>query len=591
MLPLRPALLPLLAALIMGCGGARPVADKPTERALSEPGDHVQASDKRAQVMRVFMDATQARLKGEYGKASALYDQCLKMDPVNHAAMFELAKLLHMQQRPAEALPLAKQARNLDKDNIWYYFLLADLYGQYGQSAEAAQVYRDILERWPERHEVRFQLAHTLAVAGRTDDARKEFEVLRQQLGNTEEVVMQEYGMLANSGELEKAEQVLQQALKDDPENVSYLGMLAELYDEMGRGEEALALYQRVLAKDPDDSMTRLALAEHHYAKNEMDPAFEQLGLAFADPDLDVDPKMQVLLGFFEMTSGQGIAAEDQKALLHRCYTLIDVLERTHPDSGKPPSIRGDFLMRDGRTSEARDAFRKALEHEKDKYPIWMQVLQLDLQANDYPGLKTDATAAIELFPTSPELFLFQGIACSQLKEHEQAIEALVTGRDLVVDNDPLLAQFWTSLGDAYNVAQRFDKSDEAFEQALKLDPKNATTLNNYAYYLSVRGEKLERAKEMSALSNQLAPGQTSFEDTYAWVLYRMGKHADARTWAEKALASGGSTSGEVVEHYGDILYALGDQAGAVEQWRKAQQLGGAGDQIDRKVSEGKPVP
>ncbi|MCC6576137.1 MAG: tetratricopeptide repeat protein [Flavobacteriales bacterium] len=580
-------LLSLLLVLATACGGARHATVGAPPGGHGDPGDHTQASDQRARVMRLFMDATQARLNGQPGKAVAHFEQCLRLDPDNHAAMFELAKLLHMQQRPNEALAWARKAQATDPDNIWYRFLLADLYGQYGQLDRSAEAFQGIVDRWPERHEVRFQLAHTLAMAGRIDDARKVFKDIRARLGNNEEVVSQEYGMLANAGKLQEARQVLETALQDDPDNVGYMGMLAELCDEMGESDKALDLYRRVLETDPDDSMTRLALAEHHYAKGDMDPAFAQLALAFGDPDLEVDPKVQVLLGFFELSSTGDTAAS--RDLVRRAYALIDVLERTHPESGKPSTIRGDFLMRDGRMAEARDAFRKALDHERDKFPIWLQVLQMDLQAGDHAGLRDDAQAATELFPTSPEPWLYLGIAQTQLKAFDPAIEALITGRDLVVDNDPLLASFWTSLGDANHAAGRHDRSDEAFDQALRLDPHNATTLNNYAYYLSLRGEKLERAREMSDQSNKLAPGQTSFEDTYAWVLHRMGRHAEARTWIEKALASGGATSGEVVEHYGDILYALGDQAGAVEQWRKAMALGGASDAIGSKVSAGRP--
>jgi Flp pilus assembly protein TadD len=77
--------------------------------------------------------------------------------------------------------------------------------------------------------------------------------------------------------------------------------------------------------------------------------------------------------------------------------------------------------------------------------------------------------------------------------------------------------------------------------------------------------------------------------DTYAWVLFRASKYAEARTWIEKAL-SAGEPDGVVVEHYGDILFELGDAAGALEQWRKAKTLGGASDALDRKINEGKRV-
>jgi tetratricopeptide (TPR) repeat protein len=269
-----------------------------------------------------------------------------------------------------------------------------------------------------------------------------------------------------------------------------------------------------------------------------------------------------------------------------RSYALIEALEKAHPESGKPHTIHGDFLMRDGKFAEAREQFRLARKQEKDRYPIHLQLMQLDLQLAAYEDLRADAEEAISLFPTVPENFLYHGIALSQLKLHDEAIETLITGRDLVVDNPELLAQFWSSLGDAYNEAKEFPKSDQAYDKALAMQPDNAGTLNNYAYYLSVRNEQLDKAERMSKRSLELAPTQATYMDTYAWVLFRQKKYADARTWIEKALANG-PPDGVVVEHYGDILFELGDAAGALEQWRKAKGLGGATEAIDRKINEG----
>jgi tetratricopeptide (TPR) repeat protein len=311
------------------------------------------------------------------------------------------------------------------------------------------------------------------------------------------------------------------------------------------------------------------------------------LRIAFADPDLDLDAKMQLLLSFYEMTRADSSGTSEQQDLLERAYALIDVLKQAHPESGKPNAIHGDFLLRDGRKQEAREEFRQALVHEKDRFPIWQQLVQLDLELSDYSALHEDAVAASELFPTLPFFHLYNGIALSNLGQHDEAIEALITGRDLVVDDNAMLAQFWSGLGDAYNEAKQYDKSDDAFERAIDLDPQNPNTLNNYAYYLSIRGEKLEKAGTMSRKSNDLAPGQPSYLDTYAWVLFRMDKFTEAKQWITKAIEAGGGSEGVIVEHYGDILFRLGDAAGAMEQWKHAQQLGGASDDIDRKVREG----
>jgi tetratricopeptide (TPR) repeat protein len=364
------------------------------------------------------------------------------------------------------------------------------------------------------------------------------------------------------------------------------MGLLAELYDQQGQHDKALEQYQRTLELDPDNSMLRIALAEHYYTAGKMEEAYDELGRAFLDPDLDIDAKMQVLIGFFEMTEREGEKPEDRPDLIRRSYNLIEALEKAHPESGKPQTIHGDFLLRDGKLAEAREQFREALRTEKERFPIHMQVLQLDLQLRDYEALHKDAEEAASIFPTVPEPYLYNGIALSQLKEHDKAIEALITGRDVVVDNPPLLAQFWSSLGDAYHEAERHADSDKAYDKALALEPDNSGTLNNYAYYLSVRNTQLEKAERMSKRSLELEPGSATYMDTYAWILFRLGRYSDARTWIEKAIAAG-DADGVVVEHYGDILFELDDKAGALEQWRKASTIGGASKMIDRKINEG----
>jgi len=585
---MRTLLLPgMLAVLLLGgCGGTKPAA-KPsppeTTGTPAEGGDR----GRRSEVMRLFMEATQARLAGRGGQAIQLYLRCLKLDPRNAAAMFELGKLYHQAGDRAQAVDFAKRAAATDKDNIWFRFLLADLYRDNGQLEEAIGVYRGIIAQWPERYETHFDLANTLAYTGKVNEAIKVYAAMEQRFGLNEEIIMRQFGMLAASGRMDEAEKLAHRAIAAHPGEPRYQGILAELYDQRGEREKALEHHLKALELDPGNSLLRIALAEHYYATGKHDLAYDELGTAFQDPDLDLDAKMQVLVGFFEMTHHEGKDPEDRPRMVRRSYELIDVLEKAHPESGKPHTIHGDFLLRDGDFEQAREQFRLALRHEKDRYPIWLQVMQLDLQLGDFDGLHNDAEEAISLFPTIPENHLYNGIALSQLGRHEAAIETLIVGRDLVVDNPPLLAQFWSSLGDAHNEARQFEKSDRAFDKALALEPDNPTTLNNHAYYLSERNDQLEKAERMSKRSNELAPGQPSFLDTYAWVLFRMGRYADARTWIEKAVAAGGQDQGVIVEHHGDILFKLGDTAGAVERWRKAKELGGGSDALDRKINEG----
>jgi tetratricopeptide (TPR) repeat protein len=576
-----------LLLVLSACGGSKGVAD--VDPAGTMAPRSTDGKTKQAQVMALFMDANRARLAGEVPKAISLFEQCLKVDPTNSASQFELAKLYHMAQDWPRAVDMARKAVNNDPENIWYRFLLADLYAENQRFSEASEVYKGIVKKWPERHDVHFSLARTLALAGRNAEAAQVYRDLEQRIGLGEELVANEFDMLVTTGQLDEARALLDRAIAHTPDNVQYYSMLADLYAEMGQPDKALEEYRKVLAMDPGDSMARMALAEHYFSNGQRGKAFDELDIAFADPDLEVDAKMQVLLGFFEMSGAPSEPQAQKDTLIARSYELIATLKKTHPESGKPHTIEGDFLLRDGKLKEARNAFREALRTEQDKYPIWQQVLQLDLQAKDYPAMHEDAARASELFPTQPEFLWYDGVALSQLKRYDEAIEALLMGRDLVVDDPDLEVQFWSALGDTYHEAAQHVKSDESYERALAINGKNASVLNNYAYYLSERGEKLVKAEEMSRRSNELQPGQPTYQDTYAWVLYKLGRYPEARTWMEKAIGAGASDA-VLAEHYGDILYKLNDTAGALEQWKKAKAMGGASEVIDRKITEGKLV-
>ncbi len=588
MTPFRTTVLVLIAATTLAaCGGAKPVTTPATANGAEPSAASSVGKDKRAQSLKLYMEATQARLAGNGAKAISLYEQCLRSAPGNAAAHFELGKLYHQAQDMGRAQDNARKAVAADPENIWYRFLLADLYQQAQQPKQAVEVYNGIIAKWPDRYEVYFDLANTLAHTDRMDEAEKVFARMEQRFGLNEEIIMQQFGMLAGTGRIDQAEKLVQRAIATNPNVAAYQALLGELYDRRGEKDKARAQYIKALELDPGNSMMRLGLAEHLYANDRHEEAFDQLGLAFQDPEMDLDAKMQVLIGFFEMSNHEGLEATDRPTLVRRSYELIDILEKAHPESGKPHSIHGDFLLRDGDFAGAREQFLLALRHEKDRFPIWFQVMQLDLQLGDHEGLRQHSGEAAELFPTLPEPHLFNGLALSQLGRHDEAIDALVMGRDLVVDNPPLLAQFWSSLGDAYNEAKQFEKSDVAFDKALSVVPDDPNTLNNYAYYLSVRNEQLDKAERMSKRSNELAPNQPSYLDTYAWVLFRAGKYIEAREWIEKAMAAGGKDQGVIVEHYGDILYKLGDDQGALEQWRKAKGLGDASDALDRKIEQG----
>src|SRR6202012_484076 len=118
----------------------------------------------------------------------------------------------------------------------------------------------------------------------------------------------------------------------------------------------------------------------------------------------------------------------------------------------------------------------------------------------------------------------------------------------------------------------------------------NVSTLNNYAYYLSSRGEQLDKAAAMSKHANDLQAHTASFEDTYAWILFKQKKYAEAKTWIQKAMSDNKDKSATQTEHYGDISFFLGDVSTAVDNWKKAKEYGGTSPTLDRKINEKKYI-
>jgi Tfp pilus assembly protein PilF len=142
-------------------------------------------------------------------------------------------------------------------------------------------------------------------------------------------------------------------------------------------------------------------------------------------------------------------------------------------------------------------------------------------------------------------------------------------------------------LGDAYNATKDYPKSDKAYDDALSFNPDNATILNNYSYYLALRKENLEKAEKMSSTLIKNNPDNPTFLDTHAWVLYVRQKYKEAKKVIERAISTGKANAAHV-EHYGDILYQLGEVDNAVKQWEKARGMNAKSEILNKKIANRK---
>ena len=107
------------------------------------------------------------------------------------------------------------------------------------------------------------------------------------------------------------------------------------------------------------------------------------------------------------------------------------------------------------------------------------------------------------------------------------------------------------------------------YEKALSYNASNIPVLNNYSYFLAMEGRDLDKAERMSAQTVKAEPDNATYLDTYAWIFFKQGNYSLARIYLQNALDKTKEPSAELFEHYGDILFMLGEVDEAVTYWQR----------------------
>lgn len=533
-------------------------------------------------VKQFFFDGLHEKVIQNIPLATDYFKRVINIDPANDAAMYELATIYNTQNNIEEAAELMQKATTISPDNIWYWTLLEDIYAKTDNAAQLELVYNELIRLDPETQEYYLAKAAVLISQNKLDEADLVYQEVQKHFGPSDELTKVRQQIYFQKGKSAQAIAELEKLIRDNPQNVNNYVYLADIYTQLGDREKAVAVLEKGKGVDPQNTLIHLSLADNYRALNRFDDAFVELKVAFQSEDLSLDEKIRVIVSFFPLFA-------DEKA---RAFAdeLAAILVHTYPHDPKSYATYGDVLFQEQKYTEALQSYKSALKLNNQIYEAWEQVVRIEVGNDDFQQAIIDGDEALAFFPNQAVLYLFTGMAYARDQKHEKTITYLKNAISLGSDDDQVLDQIYSTLGDSYNALKRYKESDEAYEKALEINPANSYTLNNYAYYLSLRGVKLEKAAQMAQYATTLDPNNASSEDTYAWILFKQKKYDDARIWIEKAITDDKSNSAVQFEHYGDILYFLGDKKQAVEQWKKARSLGDKSNQLEKKINEKKYV-
>ncbi len=530
-----------------------------------------------------FYEACREKMKGNLEKSAVYLGECLKLDPSSSASMYELANILVAGQQPDKAQGVLERAVYYNPDNLWYKLLLADLYQNNKFPAKAISIYQDFVKEDHENIEYRYSLAQLYQQNKEYDKALDEYAYLEKVLGLNELIILEKEKIYVALGKNKQALAELNRLIEKFPDEARYYGYIADYYFYQKDLENARVFYQKVLEKDTKNGLAYFSLGNVELIANDTTKFEDYYSKALRNEYLPFDTKFQRLIPFLSQVTEKQFDAP----YIDRFFSD---LVYAHPQEANAYIYYGSYLKIVGRNSDALSIYAKALELNEKEETVWQDYLLLLADNKSFDSLYVEGKKAILNFPENSFFYLLTGSASMQLNKNEEANDLFVKGVKSAGENTAMKAQLYANLGD---VNYALNKSTDAFyyfEESLKLNELNIVVLNNYSYYLSVEKKDLDKAEKMSSQCVDMEPGNSTYLDTYAWVLFMKERYLEAKYIIERAIDNGGDVNDVIVEHYGDILYKIGDVEGALVQWKKTLEINPTNKNVPAKIEQKKYI-
>ena len=526
-----------------------------------------------------YFDGIKSKLiENDVTKAISSFKKCVSIDNQNAGALYELAKLYMQLRNYAETQKLLEDAIHIEPYNKWYIIALIETYTQQSNYEKAILTLRKLADLEPYNIDIFLKLSDLFLLDKQPLKAIKVLDGIEQLSGILPEVTDRKRGIYLSMNKFDEAVNEIQKLINAFPYNTDYLKSLIDMYRVYNKTENILPLYQKILSIDSNDGKAQMKMAEYYHSTNKPDLARQYSEKVLRNQELGVNNKLNYLMSAFI----KGKITPESKHLLLK-YT--DLLLEEYPANSEILTFKADVYFNTNQPDSALIVYLKSIEADPSSYVIWKQVIMIYFEQKNYNSAVEKCNQAIQYFPTNPEIYFYEGIAFMQLKKNLEAARIFETGLKYVVKNKQLLQQFYANMGEVYHTLADYENSDKYYDKAVQIDPNDGFVLNNFAYFLSLRKLRLEDAKRMSERSIQLDPENPANLDTYGWILFLLKDYVAAEKQISKALQKT-SNDADILDHYGDILFQLGQIDKAVESWQKAKSNGSTSEKLDKKIKD-----
>ena len=516
-----------------------------------------------------YLEAVRQQQAGHFAAAYDLFLHCLEINPFAPEAYFALSSYYSEMKDDSTMLVCMEKAARLSPDNFTYLERLGQVYIKTHEFNKATEVYEQLASNSPGRTDVLGILLQLYQHADNYDKVIATLDRIETLEGSSEDLTLSKMQVYSIKGDKKKEIKELRNLARQHPNDYKYRVMIGNWLLQNGKEKEALSEYNSVLKKEPDNIMAQMSLLDYYKAQNQDSLARAQTERLLLSSNTEIESKILLLRQLISDSEQNGGDSTEVLDIFGK------ILAQPQENAGMAELCAAYMSLKKMPEDTVNTVYERIIDIEPDNAGARLQLLQSAWKKKDFNKVIALAKPGVEYNPSNIWFYYFLGLAYAQNDESELELNTLRKGVEQADEesNKDIVSDFYAMIGDLLHEQGKNEEAYAAYDSCLQWKPDNIGCLNNYAYFLSEEGRELLKAEQMSYRTVKAEPGNSTFLDTYAWILFKQQRFEEARIYIDQAVAADSAQSAVIVEHAGDIYMMAGDSAKALEYWRKALEL------------------
>lgn len=521
---------------------------------------------KEAGIENQLISAVEKYNEKDLDGAETLLKSILAEAPENDAAWYWSALVSLGRNNAADAETFLKKASELDPDNFWYRYRLARLYRATSRAELTVNMYEKLLEDFPKKSELYFDLVDLYAAQGETAKALETLKEIETVFGMTESIAVFRFNLLQKEGKLKEAIASLEE-YNGEYSSPYVLTTLADYQMSMYNDSTALAYYNEALDIAPDYVPAILGKAETLRMTRKYEDYFVELDKFISVEENPAAGKSDYLMAIVQRTDPKFL-----NSFRNSMDQIIEKVHAMHPVDSSVLRLAGIYYWSTDRKDKSKDYFRLNAENNPESLTASADFVEFLMYAEQWEDLSREGRKAFDRFPQETAFLEMASVGDFNREDYDSVLQLCDKVLETAPQDSSKTLRAWSTIGDIWHRKGDAKKAYKAYDKALKINPNYIYVLNNYAYYLSMEGKNLKKAYEMSKKTIEAEPDNSTYLDTFGWILYLQGKALEAKPFFKHAMLYGGKDSAVILDHYAEVLYELKEYDLAFVYWDLALQ-------------------